>query len=133
MHQVVASSEAIRHIYYVIVFCLIAFCLQGIVVDYEAYGMLIGTDFDLFNVFYSFGIALGIFGLYGVWTKRRRVEKFTVAMTCTFFIMFFLLGAITAIYSPSVVLSFAMALLSGIVHSYLKKGRVNEVEFTPTT
>lgn len=117
--------------YYVIIFCLMAFCLQGIIVDYEAYGLLIGADFDLIDAFYSFGIAVGIFGLYGVWTKRRRVEKFTMAMTCTFFIMFFLLSAITAIYSPAVVLSFAMALLSGIVHSYLKKGRVNEVEFDP--
>lgn len=119
--------------YYVIILCLMAFCSQGIVVDYEAYGLLIGADFDLIDVIYSFGIALGIFGLYGVWTKRRRIEKFTMAMTCTFFIMFFLLAAITAIYSPSVVLTFAMALLSGIVHSYLQKGRVNEVEFTPTT
>lgn len=119
--------------YYVIIFCLMGFCLQGIIVDYEAFGLLIGTGFDLFNAFYSFGIALGIFGLYGVLTKRRRIEKFTMAMTCTLFIMLFLLGAITAIYSPSVVLSFAMALLSGIVHSYLKKGRVNEVEFTLTT
>lgn len=133
MHQVVASSEALRHVYYVIVFCLIAFCLQGIIVDYESYKLLLRASFDVLNVLYSFGIALGIFGLYGVWTKRRRIEKFTVAMTCTFFMLFFLLGAITALYSPSVVLSFAMALLSGIVHSYLKKGRVNEVEFTPTT
>lgn len=117
--------------YYVIIFCLMAFCLQGIIVDYEAYRLLIGAEFDLLDVLYSFGIALGIFGLYGVWTKRRRIEKFTTAMTCTFFIMFFLLGATTALYSPSVVLSFAMALLSGIVHSYLKKGRVNEVEFDP--
>ena len=112
MLQVVASSEALRHVYHVIIFCLVAFCLQGIIVDYESYGLLINAGFDLFNVFYSFGIALGIFGLHGILTKRRRIEKFAMAMTCTFFIMFFLLGAITAIYSPSVVLSFAMALLS---------------------